>query len=62
MQKPPDDVAPDGKLRAIVRELHKAIDEVWGGMFQKSVRLEQDRQKLARERLHSSRGPEHTER
>jgi hypothetical protein len=41
--------SPAGVFSSISRELHKAIDEVWGGMFQKSVRMEKERQAAALE-------------
>jgi hypothetical protein len=40
--------ATSGILAAVSRELHRAIDQVWGGMFQMSVRMEKERQASAR--------------
>ena len=36
-----------GPVAAVARELKTAIDQVWGGMFQLSVRREKDRQQAA---------------
>jgi len=38
-----------GLMATISRELHAAIDQVWGGMFQYGVKVERDRQKTALE-------------
>jgi hypothetical protein len=48
-QQPVKGESPAGIFSSISRELHKAIDEVWGGMFQKSVRMEKERQAAALE-------------
>ena len=38
-----------GFMGSVSRELHTAIDEVWGGIWKVSVRREHDRQKAAAE-------------
>ena len=44
-----------GALAAVSRELHRAIDQVWGGIFQVSVRMEKERQASAREAVEPKR-------
>ena len=43
-----DAASTGGIFAAVSRELHRAIDQVWGGMFQMSVRMEKERQASAR--------------
>ena len=44
-----------GFFGTINRDLHQAIDEVWGGIWQVSVRREHDRQKAAAESVKTER-------
>lgn len=58
-----DHFGPDesvGFLGAVNRELHAAIDQVWGGMWQYSLRVERERQNGANESARKNRNTKPT--
>ncbi|MBX3706997.1 MAG: PadR family transcriptional regulator [Pseudomonadales bacterium] len=49
--------ASPGLIATISNELHAAIDQVWGGMFQYGVKVEKERQLKALEEYRKHRKP-----
>ncbi|XOV84399.1 MAG: PadR family transcriptional regulator [bacterium] len=49
------EVEASGFFGAVNRELHQAIDEVWGGIWGIAVRRERDRQKAAADAVNKER-------